>query len=378
MNTLHKLPDHAFTSLADELGLEFEPRASSHDADDTFVSDNYERLKEQRVFSLGIPLALGGGGASHPELCNFLRTLARHCDATALSLSMHMHLVAAAVWRWQHGDQAAIPLLQRIAQEQLVLVSSGGSDWVQSSGRAEKIEQGFRINARKVFSSGSPAGDLLMTTAVYEDPALGSTVLHFAVPLKSPHVKIIDTWHTMGMRATGSHDVLIEDFFVPEQAVGLRRPAGQWHRFWDIISPLAWPLVMAVYVGVAESAEKKAKESSQNRQDDLLLHLQLGELLTHLAGAQLALDGMISLANNYDYEPSVERSNRTYMFKTLLAEHAGKVVDKAMEISGGSSYFRSKGLERLFRDVQGARFHPLQEKKQYIFSGRVALGLSPI
>jgi len=55
-----------------------------------------------------------------------------------------------------------------------------------------------------------------------------------------------------------------------------------------------------------------------------------------------------------------------------------KAVEKAMEVCGGSSFFRSLGLERLFRDVQAARFHPWQERKQYSFTGRIALGLDPV
>jgi acyl-CoA dehydrogenase len=80
------------------------------------------------------------------------------------------------------------------------------------------------VRARKVFSSGSPAGDLLMTCAVYEDPVGGPTVLHFPVPLKADGVTILDTWHTLGMRGTGSNDVEFDGVFVPEKAVGVRAP----------------------------------------------------------------------------------------------------------------------------------------------------------
>ena len=91
------------------------------------------------------------------------------------------------------------------------------------------MEGGFRITARKVFSSGSPAGQLLVTSAVLADDAAGPTVLHFAVPLGAPGVRIEETWRTMGMRATGSHDVVLDGVFVPDAAIGVRRPAGKWH-----------------------------------------------------------------------------------------------------------------------------------------------------
>ena len=88
-----------------------------------------------------------------------------------------------------------------------MLLSSGGSDWIGGSGKAEKVEGGYRITARKVFTSGAPTGDLLMTGAVLETDGEPPMVLHFGVPMNSPHVKVLDTWRTLGMRGTGSHDV---------------------------------------------------------------------------------------------------------------------------------------------------------------------------
>ena len=76
-------------------------------------------------------------------------------------------------------------LLKRVAAENLILVSSGGSDWLPSSGRAERVEGGYRVTARKIFASGCPMGDMLMTSAVHDDPEAGPTVLHFGVPFKA-------------------------------------------------------------------------------------------------------------------------------------------------------------------------------------------------
>ena len=99
---------------------------------------------------------------------------------------------------------------------------------------------------------------------------------------------------------------------------------------------------------------------------------------TQLAGAQALWREMIALGNDYAFEPSVARSNQVYQLKTLMNRCALAVVTSAMEVSGGGSFFRSAGLERMFRDIQGARFHPFQEKKQFVFSGRIALGLQPV
>jgi len=365
-------------AIAELLAPDFASRAAAHDADDSFVAENFARFTQEKIFSAGVPTELGGGGATHAELCQMLRTLGRACGSTALALSMHTHLVAATVWRWRHGDKVIEPLLRRVAAEQLTLVSSGASDWLEGSGRAEKADGGYRITARKIFGSGSPSGKLLLTTAIYDDPTAGRTVLHIPVPLTAPEVKVQDNWRTLGMRATGSHDILIEGLFVPEAAVGLRRPPGKWHRFFDIICPVALPLVMSVYMGVAESARALALEQARRRKDDPAVPGLTGELETHLAAAQLAMDALVASGANYDFEPTIERSNRTVIYKTLAARALLATADKAMEVTGGASFYRSLGLERLFRDLQGARYHPMQERRQAIFTGRLALGLEPV
>jgi len=369
-------------AVARELGPTLAQRAAAHDADDSFVADSYADFKARKLFSAGVPAPLGGGGATHPELCAMLQEFGRCCGSSALALSMHTHLLATTVWQWKHGmpaaKTAAESLLRRVSAEELILVSSGGSDWLEGSGKAEKVDGGFRVNARKIFASGSPSGQLLVTTAVYDDPVAGATVLHLPVPLDGPGVHIHDNWRTMGMRATGSNDITIEGVFVPDHAVGVRRPKGKWHEFFDVHSAVVWPLVMSVYVGVAEAARPLALSQAAKRRDDPIVQGLVGEMDTQLAGAQVALREMVALGSDYDYQPSLERSNKVFVYKTIVARSALCAVERAMEVCGGASFFRSAGIERIFRDIQGVRFHPWQERKQYVFSGRVALGLAPV
>jgi alkylation response protein AidB-like acyl-CoA dehydrogenase len=276
---------------------------------------------------------------------------------------MHTHLVAATVWRWRQGH-AVEPLLRRVVNEQLVLISSGGSDWLVSSGTAEKVDGGFRVTARKIFASGCPRGDLFMTTAVYDDLHDGPTVLHFPVPFADAGVMIMDTWHTLGMRGTGSHDVLINGVFVPEETIALRRPQGQWHTFFIVNTAVAIPLVMAVYVGIAEAASALALERVAPKRDDSQTPYLIGEMTNALVTAQMALEGMIAIAANYNFALVDETANRIFIRKTIAARAAIQTVEKAMELAGGSALHRSVGLERLLRDVQGGLYHPYHEKRQ--------------
>jgi alkylation response protein AidB-like acyl-CoA dehydrogenase len=359
--------------IARELGPVFARRASEAADEDRFVADNFATLKASGLVEAGVPAELGGGGADVDELAAMLRTLARHCGSTALAFSMHTHQVAVPAWRWTYQKAAAAePLLRRIAAERILLLSSGGSDWIAGSGKAEKVEGGYRINARKIFTSGAPTGDLLMTGAVLETPE-GPTVLHFGVPMKSPHVKVLDTWRTLGMRATGSHDVLIEGHVVPEAAVSVKRKAGEWHPLFQIIATIAFPLVYAVYVGVAESARDLAIELAGRKKPTRHTVDLAGRMETELAGARLALESMLAAVRLN--APSAGTVNEVMIGKQLATRHAIAAVEYAMEVAGGVGFYRSAGLERKFRDIQAARYHPLQAGQQAEYAGAMALGL---
>jgi alkylation response protein AidB-like acyl-CoA dehydrogenase len=370
-------PQTDWAAVARRLGPSFAARATQHDADDAFVADNYRELKQDKLFSAGVPTELGGGGASHAELCALLRELARHCGSTALALSMHTHLLAATVWRWRQG-QPVEPLLRRIANDEIVLISTGASDWLESSGTAEKADGGYRVTARKIFCSGCPMGDLLITSAVYHDPKDGPTVLHFPVPFTAEGVKIMDNWRTMGMRATGSHDVVLEGVLIPETAVALRRPRGEWHPFFNVSVTVAMPLIMSVYVGVAEAARDLACREALKKRHDTHVPYLIGEMENTLVTAQMALREMVEIAANYDFGPTEQTANAILMRKTIAARSSMQAVEKALEAVGGAGFFRGLGLERLLRDVHGAQFHPLPEKRQLLFTGRLALGLEPV
>ena len=362
---------------ATTLAQDFATRAAQHDAEDSFVAENYAAMRAAKLFSAPVPSELGGGGASYPEHAAIIRTIARGCGSTALAYSMHSHLLQALIWRHRHNaTPPAEPLLRRIAKEELVLVSSGGSDWLDGSGTLTKEDGAYRFTARKIFGSGGPAGDLLLTTGVYDDPQAGPTVLHFGVSMKDPGVQVQSNWRTLGMRGTGSNDIVIENVVVPEAGVSVRRPKGRWHGFFDVVSPLIFPLIMSAYVGVAEHAAAIAMDFAQKRRDDTITQDLVGEMRTQLLIAQDTLDHMVAAAN--DYQPSVAFSDVLFQRKTACVRAVLRTVELAMETASGAGFFRASGLERCYRDAQGARYHPLTERKQYRFSGRIALGLDPV
>jgi alkylation response protein AidB-like acyl-CoA dehydrogenase len=174
-----------------------------------------------------------------------------------------------------------------------------------------------------------PMGDLLLTSALYDDPTDGATVLHFAVPLKAPGVMVLDTWRTMAMRASGSNDILLEGVFVPDGAVSSRRPKGVWFPFFNVVGAVA----------VRECIE---------------------------------------ICADYEFVPEQATFNQIAIRKTIAGQALMLAVEKALETVGGAGIFRSMSLERLVRDIHAVQFHPMQPKRQHRFTGRLTLGLDPV
>lgn len=353
----------------------FAQRAACDDTD-AFVAENYADIRAAKLFSALVPQELGGSGLRYSEVCALIRGLARYCGSTALAFSMHQHLAGTALWNYRHGKPGEA-LLRAVADGEKVLVSTGAADWLSSGGVLERCEGGYRFTARKPFASGCLAGDLLITSGQYDDPGAGRQVLHFCVSMAADGISIDPDWEAMGMRGSGSHTVVLNNVFVPEQSIMLRRPCGKYHPVWNVILTVALPMICAVYVGVADAASEKALRIASAKGDDGVTPLAIGEMQTELTTAQIALDSMVANANELDVEPGVEHANRALIRKTIVAEAVKRAAERALEATGSAGYFRRLGLERILRDAQAAQFHPLPAKKQHRFTGRLAMGLDP-
>lgn len=355
--------------LTHELGESFAERADSHDKEGGFVFRNYEDLKKHGYFSAAIPEDLGGGGVSHSEMCDLIRIMARYCGSTALAFSMHQHLIAASIWRYRNKGESG-PMLQKVAANQLVLVSTGARDWLDSNGEMTRVEGGYRLSGKKHFASQSIAGDIAVTSAPYQHPENGWQVLHFAVSLKADGVSTLDDWDTLGMRATGSQTIAFDNVFVPDASIVLSRPRNGYHPVWDVVITVAMPLIMSAYVGIAEKAMEIAvaigKSYQRNQQH---LPYILGKMNNSLVGARSQWKAMVALTDNIEFKAGEDITLDMLSLKTNVANACIQTVSEAMHAIGGQSFYKKNTLERLFRDVQASVFHPLPEWEQFAFTG---------
>ena len=239
---------------------------------------------------------------------------------------------------------------------ELIIAGTGANDWLESSGAAKRVEGGYLVNAQKRFVSGAPGANLMVASVNYANDD-GAEILHFAVPFSADGVRIVETRDTLGMRSTGSHDVVLENVFVPDDKIVGRRPAGVWHPMWNAILPTAMPLIVSAYVGLAETAAQFAVNAAGRRPAEMAP--AVGEMNNSLTTAQLALADMVRLNDNHGFTPSNNLSSDILTRKTIAAEAAKATVERASELVGGPGFFRGNPIEKIVRDVRAVHFHPL-------------------
>jgi acyl-CoA dehydrogenase len=323
-----------------------------------------------------VPAELGGDGATIRQTAMAQRELAHHCASTALASAMHQHVVLFTAWRYRRGLPGAEGTLKRVADDGIVLVSTGGADFTHPRGTAEPVDGGYRVNGRKVFASQVPTGDVFSTMFAFDDPAAGERrVLNVAIPVKADGVRIIETWDTLGMRGTGSHDVQFTDVFVPADKVLANRPYGFVDPPLQTIIAHAFPVITAVYLGVAESARDHAVAAIAGtpKADDPAVQRMVGLMDHQLRTCAWSLDGALAVVGD-DPVPSDELVAAVMSAKRTIATTGVEVCDLAMEVAGGQSFYRTSPIEQCVRDVRGAKYHPFTPEQTLVHAGRLALG----
>ena len=230
------------------------------------------------------------------------------------------------------------------------------------------------MNGRKIFGSGAPGANVLMTTGIYDDPTNGPTVINFPVPMNAPGVTVLDTWRVLGMRGTGSQDIELKDVFVPEAVTqGVRRPAGKWHPAVHVVCLIALPIVYSAYLGVAENARDLALAAAKKRKEDPSTAFLVGDMEAQLVTAQAVLADAVALARAA--KPGAETSVASSPAAASSPTRSSGPSRRRWRSRAAASFYRSATLERLFRDVQAGRYHPMPDRPRERFTGRVLLGL---
>jgi alkylation response protein AidB-like acyl-CoA dehydrogenase len=365
---------HDLLDRAAAVGRDIAGHADGHDRDGTFVTEAFEQLRDSGLLAMAVPTELGGAGATIRQVAAVQQELGRHDGSAALASAMHQHVVAFTAWRYRRGMPGAEATLRRVADDGIVVLSTGGGDFSRPRGTAVRVDGGFRVSGTKPFVSQAPVGAVLSTMFVLDDPERGRRVLNMAVPVASDGVAVLDDWDALGMRGTGSHSVAFHDVFVPDERVLADRPYGVIDGPLQVIVSIAMPIISAAYLGVAQAAYEAAVRAAVAGADDPLVQRQVGLMAHRLQVAQWSLDGALDEIGD-DPTPSLQGLGAALAAKREVALAGVEVTDLAMEVAGGSAYFRGSPIERAYRDVRAAKFHPLTPELTLLNAGRTALGL---
>ncbi len=373
--------------LSDSLLQGFAKRVATYDRENRFFKEDFEDLKKSGYLTMNVPKELGGQGLSLAEVCERQRLLAYHAPATALGINMHVYWVGVAADLWRAGDKSLEWMLREAMAGEVFAAGHAerGNDLpvLLSTAKAERVDGGFKFTGHKMFGSLAPVWTRYGLHALWEDAEGGPKIVHAFMPRDSKGYRIVETWDTLGMRGTRSDDVMLEGAFVPDKYVARLLPAGGADQF--IVAVFAWALMgfANIYYGVAQRALDLGVEAVKAKKSvavsrTMAYHPEIQHAIAQMA---LALDPIGPHLDHVaqEWSDGVDHGatwpSRIVSAKHHAVEACWKIVDLAMEVSGGAGMFKSSELERLFRDARCGRFHPANSMLVHEIVAKTALGI---
>jgi alkylation response protein AidB-like acyl-CoA dehydrogenase len=366
-----------------ELSWRFAERAAAHDRDGSFPFRNFEELSKAGLLSLTVPAALGGGGAGAQTAARVLQMVGKADPSTALVLSMHyiQHLVMArsAHWPGRLARKLATESVEGVAlinalrvEPDLGSPSRGGLP----ATIARRTETGWRLTGRKIYSTGAPILKWYAVWAKTDEPE--TRVGTFLVPAGLPGTRVVETWNHLGLRASGSHDLIFEDVVIPlDYEIDVRTPQ-EWRTPDFTQATVHAVFVAAIYDGVARAARDWLIEFLKNR-----VPANLGSPLATLPRVQeilgaiearLMVNARLIESFSADFDEGVLLSaSESNVIKLTVTNNAVAVVEDALSLSGNHGLSRTNPLERHYRDVLCGRVHTPQDDTTRLAIGRSAL-----
>jgi alkylation response protein AidB-like acyl-CoA dehydrogenase len=367
------------------LQTKFAERAEEHDRDGSFPFENFSLLHEFGLLSLTIPRDVGGGGANLATTARVIRVIAQAEPATALVVIMqylfHLGIVQNSRWPLRVRE-----IVQRDAVENGALINAlrvepelgtparGGLP----ATTARRIPEGWGIAGHKLYSTGIP---ILTWLGVWgrtdeTEPRTGFFLIH----RNSPGIRVIESWDHLGMRASGSHEVIFENVIIPEDhAVDVRPPSE-----WTGIQAGHQNIWMSVLLAELYNAVARAGRDWLIRFATRRVPSNLGAPLATLPRFQEALGSIEALlwTNRSLLDRAIDAIDRGEplgvregnLLKFTVTNNAIASVEKAIELTGNHGLDRRNPLERHYRDVLCGRIHTPQNDAILTEAGRAAFG----
>jgi alkylation response protein AidB-like acyl-CoA dehydrogenase len=372
----------AVVEQARRLADDFSKRAAEHDRDGSFPFENFRLLKEAGLLALTVPRQYGGGGAGLTDTVEVLGAIAQGDASTALVLAMqyvmHASIARSQTWPQRIREMLALEAVARGAlinalrvEPELGTPARGGLPATVAS----SFKGGWSLSGHKIYSTGIPALSWFMVWGRTEEsaPRVGT----FLVPAAAQGIRIAETWDHLGMRASGSHDVIFKGTQIPcDYAVDIREP-----RAWSApdAEQAAWYVlpIVALYDGVARAARDWLVNYLTERKPTAL-----GAALSTLPRFQEAVGEIDArlLTNRILIETAASGADRgrppspgdSGLIKMTVTTNAIAAVESAVELTGNPGLRRANPLERHLRDVLCSRIHTPQNDSSLITAGQAA------
>jgi alkylation response protein AidB-like acyl-CoA dehydrogenase len=392
-------PGSRLVAIAEELSEQLPARAAEHDREGSYPFEAIDALKAAGCFAAPVPVELGGLGVSSAhDLVVASSRLARGDASVAIGVNMHL----VAVLNMERRRQVAVAAgaerrargftssLERIARDGVVLaaaISEPGQDLTRPGTRATRTESGWRIDGRKLFCTMSPAATDLYVAVTYADGEGVERYAYAMVPADAAGVVVHDDWDALGMRASGSNSISLEGVELPESGVRGGFEAGDRLPYMER-NLVAGLFHAAASLGIAESADQVARRGIAGRTNGAARpRMQVADNAVDLAAARGVLSRAAGLIDEHRAaNPASDGSGEelgalfaeAQAAKAFVNEAAGRIVDRALALSGGAGYANGSPLARAYRDVKAGSFmHPLGANRAYDYLAHVALGEQP-
>ncbi|HEX7658813.1 MAG TPA: acyl-CoA dehydrogenase family protein, partial [Pseudonocardiaceae bacterium] len=362
-----------------------------YDRENRFFTEDWEELKQSGYLLCTVDKKFGGGGLGLDEYLKLVRRLAYVAPATALATNMHCYWTGVASDLLKMGDTSCQWILELAAKGEIFAALHGepGNDVpvFLAVATANRAKGGWEISGHKIFGSLTPVWTYGGFHAADNSDPDHPRIVHGFVHRNEPGVQIVDTWDTIGMRATQSQDTVLDKAFVPDEHVPLVCPAGMAGAGPFHLALFAWALLgfSASYLGAAKRAFDMIVEQLPKRAS---IALPSGSMAHHpevqhqVAEMRVAYDAAEALleATARDWAAGVQHEDwpiRMMSARLFVINQSFKIVEKAFELTGGAGAFKRHRLEQIYRDVSMGRFHPGNRLLTPEVIGKLTLGIDP-
>lgn len=376
--------------LPDELLERIRIRAGGYDRDNSFFHEDLEELAAAGYLKIFVPESDGGLGLGLEAAAALQRRLATAAPATALAVNMHLVWTGVAHVLAARGDDSLAFVLKEAGNGEVFAfgISEAGNDSMlfDSGTTAEPQDDGgYSFTGRKIFTSLSPAWTRLGIFGKDGGARDGDGELVFGfIQRDAPGHETLADWDTLGMRASQSNTTLLQGAVVPPERIFRKLPVGpnQDPLIFAIFACFE-TLLAAVYTGIGERAFVLAVEAVKRRTSAKYggrSFSQDPDIRWRIADAAMAMDSiqpqLASVARDVDAlaDHGAQWFPKFVGLKVRATENARNMVDVAIRVSGGSSYFHGSELERLYRDVLAGIFHPSNDESAHTTVANAWLG----